>query len=495
MNTYPMYTQQRGAALVISLVMLATATMVGVAGMMGAVTEERIAANQRQITSAFMSAETGVSSGYAQLIDPDKKFEWPKSDDWEPDLWKSDGTPESANVLQDCVMKYGDREDQDGEMVQIGSDSIICAARLKTPEKPEEGYIIKVRGNHVLTANGSNSNGIWKIEHLHFVYAVKNNEGEYVFIFPGTNDVVTHQTANAAQIVVMRVAGTVDGAKRQIEIIFSRKNQSGFGFPPPEAAYTCYGAHCTTATGSNSNSAIYYDGRDWNLPASTSCTGAGCNGTLGTGGTTGIYLIGNNAGDAISTGNQSGDSRPDQIRGEPDARKQTDQAVSQNGISVDDWNAYISRVLSSTSPLPRNTHVSGSNNTILQTDFGERDNPTILHITGAGSVRMSGGAHGAGVMIIDGNIDVGPANGTSTFEGLIILKNGARFAQGNGTFNVFGSIISLGGIENQTDADFGGNFTLKYSSQALGNIQNLGNSSGSGGGNHSPLSIASWSEL
>ena len=55
------FMRQRGAALAIGLILLVVATLVAVTAMRGTVTDERIASNQKQISEAFMAAETGVS--------------------------------------------------------------------------------------------------------------------------------------------------------------------------------------------------------------------------------------------------------------------------------------------------------------------------------------------------------------------------------------------------------------------------------------------------
>ena len=279
----------------------------------------------------------------------------------------------------------------------------------------------------------------------------------------------------------------------------------GGGIPPPEAAYQCFGEYCTTATGSNSNSAIYYDGREWDPPVSESCTGSGCDGTLtGNSGVPGIYLVGNMESGAISTGNQGGDSRPGQIMGDPESRRQTDKTTeieingetkttfeSTGGTTVFDWNNTIDEVLQRSRGNNSLVELDATQVTeVPAEDLGSRSNPTVLHITAPSDggfvyedIRVTGNTHGAGVMIIDGDIDFSTAAGTSTFEGLIILRNGAKLTGGRGTFNVFGSIISLEGQryaddaqnveEDIIDADLGGNFTLKHSKSALENVGGL----------------------
>ncbi|MCG5509820.1 pilus assembly PilX N-terminal domain-containing protein [Ectothiorhodospira lacustris] len=55
-----MYTQQRGVALVVSLVMLLLLTIISIASMNSSQMNERMAGNQRQMAEAFFAAETGL---------------------------------------------------------------------------------------------------------------------------------------------------------------------------------------------------------------------------------------------------------------------------------------------------------------------------------------------------------------------------------------------------------------------------------------------------
>lgn len=62
--------KEQGAVLVIGLLLLAVATIVGVAGLSGSNMQERIAANQKQQTEAMMAAETGASQSIAFSENP-----------------------------------------------------------------------------------------------------------------------------------------------------------------------------------------------------------------------------------------------------------------------------------------------------------------------------------------------------------------------------------------------------------------------------------------
>jgi hypothetical protein len=426
--------EQRGAALVVGLVLLLVATTLGVAALTSTVTEERIAGNQKQISEAFMAAETGIA----------RAVEWLETE--------VNGTPNHSNTT----------------FWNQSPDSAAIATQ------------IHALGQQVY---GNDPRAEWAVE-----------------ILPGPNP---------KDEIFIRSTGTmVTGVGRVVEVLYARLG-GGINPPPPAAAYQCYGLWCSTRTGSNSNSAIYYDGREWDLPASSSCTGAGCNGSLtGNPGVAGIYLAGNITAGAISTGNQSGDSRPGQIQGNPprvqsDAIKTGTDPADEEFVTVTqqtepdgtvrtvestaaDWDAYIDALFSAFPPQVIDARTTTN---IPASALGSRQDPTVLHVTAPSdggwsyeSIRATGNTHGAGIMVIDGDIDFTTAAGTSTFEGLIILRNGAKLTGGRGTFNVFGSIVSLEGNYytddardiDITDADLGGNFMLKHSKTALQNLPNAG---------------------
>ncbi|SFM64144.1 PilX N-terminal [Ectothiorhodospira mobilis] len=283
----------------------------------------------------------------------------------------------------------------------------------------------------------------------------------------------------------VRITGTLPGgARRSLEA----ELDGGPGGPVPESAYTCYGAHCETRTGSNSGSAIYFDGRNWNLPERDGCTGAGCNGTLaGEGDRAGIYLVGNADADAVGTGNQAGNNRPGQIQGDPPLR-QTDAAATEGGVTATQWGAYADALAAR--PDTRSHTLESGERVDLSSALGSRDAPAVVEVKGEGEVRLGGNTHAAGVLILSGDIALGPANGTFTFEGLILLRDGARITSGTGTANFFGSVISLEGKPGWVDADLGGNFTLKYSTQALEQLQRHGL-----WGHTRPPRVVAWREI
>ena len=58
------HAQQRGAVLIVSLILLVALTLIGVSVMNTSQLEERMASNAQEVVQAFQSAETGLSQAY-----------------------------------------------------------------------------------------------------------------------------------------------------------------------------------------------------------------------------------------------------------------------------------------------------------------------------------------------------------------------------------------------------------------------------------------------
>jgi len=66
MNTYSLPERQKGAALVVGLVLLVVVTVLAVSGMNTATTELAMARNDQNYENAFQAAETGLEQALAQ---------------------------------------------------------------------------------------------------------------------------------------------------------------------------------------------------------------------------------------------------------------------------------------------------------------------------------------------------------------------------------------------------------------------------------------------
>ncbi|SEQ00836.1 PilX N-terminal [Ectothiorhodospira magna] len=72
--------KQRGAVLIMTLSLLTLATLIAVAGMGGALIQERIAGSQRQIAQAFLAAEQGMMTALTTLTTDAAVSDWNDQD-------------------------------------------------------------------------------------------------------------------------------------------------------------------------------------------------------------------------------------------------------------------------------------------------------------------------------------------------------------------------------------------------------------------------------
>ncbi|MCH1929740.1 PilX N-terminal domain-containing pilus assembly protein [Shewanella sp. A25] len=75
-----MQAKQKGAVLAIGLIFLLIITIIGVAGSGHSLLGERMAGNNKQISEAFMAAETGLVNAVTWLDNPDNEASWGEDD-------------------------------------------------------------------------------------------------------------------------------------------------------------------------------------------------------------------------------------------------------------------------------------------------------------------------------------------------------------------------------------------------------------------------------
>jgi hypothetical protein len=93
----------------------------------------------------------------------------------------------------------------------------------------------------------------------------------------------------------------------------------------------------------------------------------------------------------------------------------------------------------------------GNHRPAAEGDWGTIDNPTIVF--GRGNIHISGGAAGAGLLIVDGNLKV---TGSFEWRGIVIVRGDVEFSGGGNTKRVVGGVI----VERDvTNVSFGGDLT------------------------------------
>lgn len=98
----------------------------------------------------------------------------------------------------------------------------------------------------------------------------------------------------------------------------------------------------------------------------------------------------------------------------------------------------------------------------------DRNNPKITVLTS--NLKLSGNNHHYGILVVSGaDIEIETV-GTFTFEGLIILANGATMTT-KGTANTYGSVVTCS--HSELTVTLNGTPTLMYSSAAINNLSNI----------------------
>ncbi|MFW2133703.1 pilus assembly PilX family protein [Ectothiorhodospira haloalkaliphila] len=413
--------KEQGAVLIVSLVMLSLATLIGVSGMTSAHLQERIAGNQKQGTDAFMAAETGV-----------------------------------AEVLANSRLSYKNlnRLDPDVLLEDLGG----MGPHDVTGEHPAQWWLAQA------------------------------------------------PEASGSAMTVQVVGGVGNtAARRTLEITL----ETGLGGPHPEGAYHCFGAACAVddddVVVQSDNFDLLFDGRIWPLPSSDDgyvCTSGSCpsdppenlpEALAEALPVTGLYLV---LGDANATaeGPRSVETTSERIHGEP-APVMVSEGVSTgggnpSGTRASDWKSYVDQLLTHPErkhvqldadggPLINDrspTEYGGSVGSVYVQDFmGNRESPRIHHVEGGGRIGLSGDMHGAGILVISDDVRLDPGTGNSiTFEGLVILLEGAHLNADEASVNIFGSVVSLAGDDGNLFDDLSGNINIRYSPEALDNLREHG---------------------
>jgi hypothetical protein len=234
----------------------------------------------------------------------------------------------------------------------------------------------------------------------------------------------------AANTYHFQMTGTAaNNASKTIEATISRTNIV------PQAvdgAVAMYGSS-PTLTLKGGGSGINVDGHDYPLPSNFECTGSACETSPGSSTVPGLYTI---TAPTISGTTSNLDGTPPSKVGEGVNNEQA-------------WIDFVEYVVA---------------NNLADVTGGTRTAPKIT-VVSSGS-RVSGSAHGAGILIIrDGGIYSMPAG--ATFEGLIILE-GTGAVTAAGTSNIYGSVITIRHARKTIDCNSIGN--LRYSSQARSNV-------------------------
>jgi len=236
----------------------------------------------------------------------------------------------------------------------------------------------------------------------------------------------------ANKLYVFRMTGTGAGnASKTIEAYITKKFSLSEGV---DGALAMYGNNPAIAGGG----AI--DGNDHSLP-STSCTGSSCHTAADGPGPPfpGLYST-----ETVTKGSTTLTGNPAQVLNNSAAALAKD----------DQWTALADGIV---------------NSGLYDSTFSSsRTDPKITVLTSYTTV--TGNNHYYGIIVVSGtDVEIETA-GTMTFEGLIILANGATLTT-KGTANTYGSVITCN--HSELTVTLNGTPTLMYSSAAIANLSNI----------------------
>lgn len=100
-------------------------------------------------------------------------------------------------------------------------------------------------------------------------------------------------------------------------------------------------------------------------------------------------------------------------------------------------------------------------------EWGTIDAPAIVYCPG--NVKISGGAAGAGILLVDGDLSI---SGGFEWVGMIIVRGGVRFTGGGGGKRLLGALVVQSRIEEDTttDLDVRGTIDIMFSRQAVNKV-------------------------
>jgi hypothetical protein len=439
MNTLKKRQIQQGGSLIVGLLLMLVASIVTVASMRGSHLQEKMTSNTNNKTVSSMAAQAGASTFVEWAKGKAAANEWPTDQTWTA-LTDQPKTKQTAKKLTESGLG------------QYWFDDVKFTST---------GVTLSVMG--------------------------ASQSGETAL---GESEVFINLTFTAGN------SGGGGGGGGGTPI-------SGFGGSAP-AAISCFGGGCDIRTGS----AGRVRGQDHDLPP-LNCTGRACDlePLTGSPGRPAVYasnrhqsLIGSQGGGSGGTG---GGRNPSLASG-PDtsdycglsSQNQTSIVCGNDAI----WSPENYAVPPSQDPFfgPGSVGSLTASSPLVSSDFGTRSDPKITYINS--TIRVSGNQHYAGIIIIDGgNLTV---NGTVTFEGLILIKNCGVLDIG-GTVNIYGAVVVDASTCVSTHQTFPGrgNMSLRYSSAALNNANNILNPGGGGGGGGSgstsagAVSVKVWREI
>jgi len=429
---------ERGGAMVISLLALMLMTMVGMLMMAQTKTETQIAGFDMRSTQALYHAEAGYAEALARLSvsDTNPRFIGPTDDPATTPGWGVYlvASPGDASGDPDYAFTATDGMDND-------NDGFVDESGERYPE--------------VLSAQSSDMDYPW----VKVVYK-RNSTGQVVLFGDHDNDPTTPARENLTKgdpVLLITARGSRGTAVRTVEVEASR---TPF-VVPGSALYT------ETDDFQFAGTQFLVSGLDWD-PVSGVLTGQP--GVAGIATTEDPNQILADLGeDGTNMGWGSDAASPDYAGNHNNVEGDTGQGAVV-GSTID----YDLQAMAEFYANHADETISGG--TYTQETWGTWDDYQVIYATG--NVTMTGISTGAGVLVVDGDMDIA---GQLNWTGLILVLGDLKYTGGGTHGEVYGAIMAQGVDEEQM---LGGNASIKFSRQALDRLTDL-----------MPYQVANWREL
>jgi hypothetical protein len=203
-----------------------------------------------------------------------------------------------------------------------------------------------------------------------------------------------------------------------------------------------YGSGVTINLKTGGGTDVNLDGRNYPVPPNPNCSGSACRTTASMAGAMpGLYTP---AASATVTGN------PSFLQGDPP------QKVGGGIHTGEEWADFVNKVLSD----PASYQTGGT---------GTRAAPVITVVESGSTLQVN--TNGAGLVIVkDGGSFI--LNGSTVFEGVIVLMGNNSTATLGGASILYGTLVTIDHTSKTLNLS---GTSFHYSSQAVGNISGMGN--------------------
>ena len=406
--------EERGSAMVISLLVLLVLTVMGTMFLVQTNTETQIAGQDQRWTQSLFNAEAGCGEALARMSNP----------------------VDATNYIGQA---------QDAWLAQPGWGRYVVSAAQASGQDPDAA---------LAAADGLDNDGDGSIDETGERYpeVITKQSGSDMIAYPWVkvryklnasnlpllfgdhdNDITTPPQVNLTRgipVLVVTSQGEQGTANRTVEVEAVK-----YPFQALNAAI-----YCEDDDFKFNGTAFKISGKDWDPVTGDEVIGnPDVPGILTT-------MDPSNIADALKT------NQRDNVEGEG-----AEPSVLSSPIDLDLQAMADAYSAMATTVLPGGTYTNDT--------WGGYDDYRVVHCTG--DMHTAGQCTGGGLLIVDGDFDCA---GQFTWYGLVIVLGDIRFTGGGQGIHIYGSVHCQGGVSGQV---VGGNADILFSSAALARLASL----------------------